>query len=314
MKKFHALDTSRLTITNLAGLVSETVLAGKAAGEALNPLESSALEALIDANNKFRVKLIMARSSQFTALIRKFDRQRGTDLKEIRRTAKTASKSSIAASAAAGKALVTFLQPYHDTVTEPLLSETASLNYLQTRFNADPALQNAAAVLQLDGVFASLYSANEQVSLLWNERAMEDAGKAGPSPTSLRGNLEKYYSNFCDITVRSLNLQPSEALENLFQVMNEIRIKYVKSLPVRLTGGNTSVDAIPAQPYTGKPVTPVPRVCIRTKDGTFCELRFTVDFFTTYRNNMDAGEAKIIIHGKGKYSGSHISSFHIVRS
>ncbi|MDR1170812.1 MAG: hypothetical protein LBK97_08275 [Prevotellaceae bacterium] len=134
-----------------------------------------------------------------------------------------------------------------------------------------------------------------------------------PSPTSLRGNLEKCYSNFCNITVRSLNLQYSEALENLFQVMNEIRIKYVKSLPVKLADKNTSVDAIPAQQYTGKSVTPIPRVYIRTKDDTFSELQFTVDFFTTYRNNINIGEAQIIIHGKGKYCGSHASTFHIVR-
>jgi hypothetical protein len=43
------------------------------------------------------------------------------------------------------------------------------------------------------------------------------------------------------------------------------------------------------------------------------ELQFSVDFFVTYRNNTAAGEAKVLIHGKGKYCGSHASTFHIER-
>ncbi|MDR0348407.1 MAG: hypothetical protein LBH90_02800, partial [Tannerella sp.] len=69
--------------------------------------------------------------------------------------------------------------------------------------------------------------------------------------------------------------------------------------------------AIPAQPYTGEAITPVPRVLHREDDGTFSELRFTVDYYVTYRNNVDAGEAKIFIHGKGHYTGLYISTFHI---
>jgi hypothetical protein len=62
------------------------------------------------------------------------------------------------------------------------------------------------------------------------------------------------------------------------------------------------------QPYTGQAITPIPQVFFKTEDG---ELHFTVDFYVTYRNNVDVGEAKIIIHGKGKYAGSYTSTFHI---
>jgi hypothetical protein len=96
--------------------------------------------------------------------------------------------------------------------------------------------------------------------------------------------------------------------------MNEIRIKYHRSLPVKLTDANTTVDAIPAQPFTGQAITPIPHVSIKEDDGTFRELRFTVDYYVTYRNNTDIGEAKILIHGKGHYTGHYTSPFHIVQA
>jgi hypothetical protein len=307
--KFHTLYPCHLTIADLAGLNYETILAGNAAGDAPGTLGKAALETLTAADSAFRANLVTARRSRLTEQIRDFNKRRDSAFREIRRTAKAAAKSSNAA--AAGQTLATFLHPYRNATMEPVLSKTAEINYLQTRFDAERALQDAAAALQLDGVFANLFHANRQVSLLWNARADEDAEKSGPSPSSLRRELEKCYGNFCDVTVQSLRLQPSPALEKLFHVMNEIRIKYARSLPVRLTGGNTSVDAIPAQPYTGKPVTPVPRVLIRAGDGTSSELRFTVDYYVTYRNNIDIGEAKILIHGKGRYTGLHTSTFHI---
>jgi hypothetical protein len=312
MVKFHALNSSELSIVNLAGLSSETIIAGNAAGEALGTLGTATLGALVTADSAFRVKLITAKESPFTKQIHNFDEHRDADFSEIRRTAKAASKSSNATATAAGHTLATFLHPYRNVTKEPLMSETSTLNYLHLQFNDDPALQNAATTLQLAEVFTSLFHANEQVSLLWNARARDNAGKSGPSPTSLRSNLEKCYNNFCNITLQILKLQPSPALQNLFHAMNEVRIKYSRSLPVRLTGANTSVDAIPAQPYTGKAVTPIPRAFIQTADGERIELRFAEDYNVTYRNNIEPGEAKIIIHGKGNYSGSHTSTFHIV--
>jgi hypothetical protein len=309
--KFHSLDTNKLSIVNLAGLSNETIIAGNAAGSAIGSLGMAALGALITANSAFRTKLITEKGSPLTEQIHEFDEQRDRDFMEIWRTANAASKSSVTANASAGQALVTFLHPYRNVPREPLMSETSTIDYLHIQYSADPELQNAASVLQLSEVFTHLFFSNERVSFFWNERANKNAEKSGPAPSSLRSNLEESYNGFCEVIVQSLRLQPSTALENLFPVMNEIRLKYARFLPLRLTDANTSVDSIPAQPYTGKAVTPVPRVFIRTGDGEFNELRFTVDFFVTYRNNTEIGEAKIIIHGKGRYSGSHTSTFHI---
>jgi hypothetical protein len=313
MKKFHPLNTNKLTIINLAGLSNETIIAGNAAGAALGSLGETALNALITADSAFRANLISNRSSQLTAQIKETDSQRDGHFAEIRRTAAAASKSSDTSAAAAGQALVTFLHPYRDVQKEPLMSETSTFNFLQTHYEADPELHNAAATLNLTAVFANLFAANAQLSDLWNERANEDAQKSGPSPSSLKNNLEACYHSFCDVVLKTLDLQPSTELENLFLVMNEIRIKYAKSLPIRLTEANTSVAPIEIQPYTGKAVTPIPRVFLKV-DEALRELRFTVDFYVTYRHNTDVGEAQLLVHGKGKYAGSYTTTFHIAQT
>jgi hypothetical protein len=313
MTRFHPLNVSRLTIINLAGLCSETITAGNAAAAYLGVLGASALGEFNVNNTAFRAKLITEKVNPLTEQIRDFDERRDTDFAEIIRTANTAAKSSSPASAAAGKTLTFFLRPYRGIARKPIMTQTELISFLHEQYNADPALVSAASVLQISGVFASLFQANEQVSSLWNARANMDAAKAGPSPSSLRGKLEKSYDGFCDVVIRTLAFQPSKPLSDLFSVMNEIRIKYSRSLPSRLAGGNTSVEAIPAQLYTGSPVTPIPRVFFGENIEKAVELQFSVDFFVSYRNNVGVGEAKVLVHGKGKYRGSYASTFHIER-
>jgi hypothetical protein len=309
--ELYQLDSHKLSISDLAGLSQETIIASKAVEALLGTLGTIVLYRLIDADSIFRSKLITAKVNPFTEKIARFDGLRDDCLGEIHRTAKTASKSSIVANADAGESLMIFIYPYRHVAKEPLMSQTSTLNYMQTQFNADPALQAAAATLQLTDVFANMFSANEQVSILWNERAIGDAEKNGPSPSSLKNNLEKVYHDFCNVIVLTANYQPNPEIETLVSVMNDIRIKYSKFLPTRLTVSNTVTEPIAIQKYTGKNITPLTRVFHKKENGELNELQFTVDFYITYRNNIEVGEAQIIIHGKGKYKGSYISTFHI---
>jgi hypothetical protein len=184
---------------------------------------------------------------------------------------------------------------------------------MQTQYNANPELQAAAATLQLTDVFANLFTINAELSNLWKERALDEVEKSGPSPSSLRNDLETSYHDFCEIVLQTVKYQPNPEVETLFSLINEIRIKYSKFLPIKLTDANTMVAPIEIQKYTGKHITPVPTVSIKNEDGEFSELLFTVDFYITYKNNVEIGEAQIMIHGKGKYIGNYKSTFHIER-
>jgi hypothetical protein len=229
MIKLHSLNPHKLRLGSLAGLSFETIDLGNAAGDALGPLGAVALDKLAATYAAFSTNFMVKRGSRLTAQIREGDELRDNYFAEVRRTAKTASKSSIAANAAAGRVLVAFLKPFRDVRHLPLPSETTILREIKKRYEASDALKAAAATLQLSDVFTTLFAANASVSALYDERAEEIGRRAGPSATSLRRALETAYHNFCSVVVQTLRLQPSAALQALFWEMNTARIKCVKA-------------------------------------------------------------------------------------
>ncbi|MEC4295517.1 S8 family serine peptidase [Adlercreutzia shanghongiae] len=68
------------------------------------------------------------------------------------------------------------------------------------------------------------------------------------------------------------------------------------------------IQAIGSQEYTGKAVTPQPKV---TWQGV--PLVSGTDYTVSYGNNVNAGTAKITVTGKGNFSGSKTASFSIVK-
>jgi hypothetical protein len=94
---------------------------------------------------------------------------------------------------------------------------------------------------------------------------------------------------------------------------NDIRRKYSLRVPTPLNKDYTSVAPIPDEVHNGKHRTPLPRVFV-TLDGELIELVFAVDFDVTYRNNVNVGTAHLYIHGKGKYTGTFVTTFQIVNA
>jgi hypothetical protein len=67
-------------------------------------------------------------------------------------------------------------------------------------------------------------------------------------------------------------------------------------------------EPIDEQYYTGKPLTPTPRVLYVTPTGTV-ELELGKDYNLSYRDNTEVGNAQCIILGKGAYKGSKTVTF-----
>lgn len=72
---------------------------------------------------------------------------------------------------------------------------------------------------------------------------------------------------------------------------------------------SATIQAIANQAYTGKAITPQPKV---TVDGT--SLVNGTDFTVSYSNNTNAGTAAITVTGKGNYTGKKTVNFTIVKT
>jgi hypothetical protein len=75
---------------------------------------------------------------------------------------------------------------------------------------------------------------------------------------------------------------------------------------------NIIVKTIEPQLETGSPITYMPELFIEDEDKQ-TKLVFSVDYTLTYKNNIKAGVAEIIVSGKGKFKGKKSVTFMIIR-
>jgi hypothetical protein len=88
--------------------------------------------------------------------------------------------------------------------------------------------------------------------------------------------------------------------------MDELRKKYAALSVAKIDIKKAVTEPIATQKYTGKAITPLPEVYYEGK-----ELTFANDYSLTYHNNIEVGEATIIMHGKGRFNGQHERKFNI---
>jgi len=74
---------------------------------------------------------------------------------------------------------------------------------------------------------------------------------------------------------------------------------------------NATVEPIGTQPCSGEPVLVIPVVRYAEEGKPVRKLVFSVDFTVTYRNNVNVGNAELIIHGKSAFKGTKTVTFNI---
>jgi hypothetical protein len=312
MLRFISLNVSHLRLDDIAGLISETIAIALLQTSSLGAVALAKLQTLSEKNDIFLNSLHQQRASELTIQINAKDKQRDSLFAEIKRVSRTGQQSSLPHIAAAGIKLVDFLTPFWDISREPMMSQTVQVRQVALRYGVDPMLASAAVTLGIDVQFQELFTANNDLQNLYDARLLEMAQIDGPSASSIKSDVVKAYNGFCIAVEITLSATPTEGLQLLFSEMNEIRRKYISHLPTVLDNAHTSVAPVAEQIYTGRHITPLPQVFYQPDSGELRELIFAEDFTVTYRNNVKVGEAKILIHGKGKYTGRYESVFHII--
>ena len=103
------------------------------------------------------------------------------------------------------------------------------------------------------------------------------------------------------------NTQPGKAGLTVTACGDYTGVKNI-SFDIRYSLSRISVTGVPAGTvYTGKAVTPE---AVLT-DASGYVLQKNKDYTVSYRNNRDAGEAEILVRGKGVYTGSLLLTFRI---
>ncbi|MDR3194282.1 MAG: DUF6261 family protein [Tannerella sp.] len=306
-KKFFPVYVSNLKLDNLAGLCTETV---DVAGPMVSSIENQLLQVRFNSlqTNTGLLKSLMNRSRKnvLTSHIHVLDKRVGALYSDVKRTSTAAEKSSNATTAAAGSALVHALKPFWKVTAEPMASQLAQLGELFLRVNGNQTLQAALGTLGLGGVWEELSGVNAELNALYDERVAEEAAEAPlPAATKMKETVVRDYEGFCTVTEQLLVALPSPLLEQLFYSIDVLRHTYAPHAKKDLRHAVT--EPIEPQTRTGLPLTPPIKLFYED-----VPLELGKDYNVTYGNNINAGEGTVTSHGKGKYTGSHTTTFYIV--
>ena len=228
MKNILTLKASHLRLVNLSGLVSETLALAALKMDALGAIATVKFRLLDACNTEFLTRISLNRASSFTPRIKAKDQECEQLLADIVRTSKAARRSSLPATAAAGKVLTAFLHPFRGISRKHMMTQMALTNSLADDYAAAPDVVSAAATLGLEPVFQSLFAANAVMLDFYNERLKEAAAAKGPSASSLKNKLVVAYNDFCAAVSLTLSTLPSHELQALCNEINDIRRKYIQ--------------------------------------------------------------------------------------
>jgi hypothetical protein len=304
---FFHLRAGNMKLANLAGLVDETLFIVEPQASLLGDTGVKTVAKLRADNTTMKTDMDRPHSSLLTGPIKDANDACDATLDDIKRTIKADSRSTVADRASAGETLEHFMKPFWDVNKKPLLSQISMTGELLKRYSEDADLQQAAQTLAIADLFSALQPQNNTLSNLYNQRLDEYVGDL-PSAYDLKSVVAGDYNAVCDLLARAVNTEPEQSvLIDLFNGVNDIRKKYSALSPAKINLADAVTEPLSTQIYTGKAITPIP---VMYYDGK--ELVFTVDFSLSYKNNVEVGEATVIMHGRGRLNGRHTRKFNII--
>jgi hypothetical protein len=261
-------------------------------------------------------------SSELTIEIKELDAERDRLYRGLSDGVKSALNHFSGAKREAARKLERVLKHYGDVPRESLSAETAII-YDVLRELAKPENLALVTLLELTAWLAPLEEVNAALEDAMSERFVEISKRPEQRMKTIRLEVDTLLRAILD-KVEAMGQTGSPFYNPAF--VNEVNavMLYYKDLiareaghrhPVKdiSTGDHLAVEPIETQPYTGRVVTPIPRAYFREEGKPDVELIFTKDFTVTYKNNVEAGTADVIIHGAGEYRGKKVVTFTIAR-
>jgi hypothetical protein len=167
-----------------------------------------------------------------------------------------------------------------------------------------------AAILGLAVYVSELQRAAAEFDRLLALRSSKSLNKPSEDFRTVRRSIEKIYHRITFLINAGAAVNASPAFAAFINGLNpEIERLNDEFHRVRRKMNHAQIEAIPAQTYTGEPLTPTPAVFCTTPHGETVKLQLGKDYNFTYRNNTKAGTAQCTVHGKGLYTGRRTVTF-----
>jgi len=226
--EFRPVHLNHLTIDNLFSLSKSTIEYASPVRESIGRLPKVILGQLETDNNAIGMQIKKALKSALTAQVTELDLDCDDRFAEVKRNVSTNLQGRNPEKKAAAEALKIFLNPYWNTDTKPLNTQTSLLKELFGKFNANETLKAHAATIGITDMMAGLETANTALSTLYQTRNEQVSAVEGPSASSLKSATAHSYDQFCLALEQAVNYTPSDVLITLFNQLDELRKTYAR--------------------------------------------------------------------------------------
>jgi hypothetical protein len=203
------------------------------------------------------------------------------------------------------------LKKYGNVARKPYNEEAGDVQAIIEQLTGDYSAD--AALVGLAERISELQAAEIEFVALLEQRDTDRLQKPDETFKAVRHGIESVYHEIVTIVDSGAALNLSPAYGAFIDTLNpEIERLNNQFHHARHDIAEAQPAPIPQQQYTGAPVTPTPEILYVTPNGTVT-LELGRDYNITYKDNVNVGNAKCTIHGKGAYRGSTTVTFIIVR-
>jgi hypothetical protein len=152
-------------------------------------------------------------------------------------------KSRVAEKKDAAVILKEFMQPHWNLNRQSLLDQQESGKDMMQKYAANTNLADAAHTIGINTVFDDFKTANDELVAIYNLRNSEVSART-ESSSDLRPACVDVYHQFCTAIELAVKYTPNQDLTNLFNQMDELRVKYRAMLPAEETITDEEADEV----------------------------------------------------------------------
>ena len=243
MKKLSKLSVSRLPNEEAATLFKLTYDIAEPVSGAIGELGLAAYTAGKQFMLPFYTQISQIQKSEFTEQITSVRTVCNDLSSEINRIITFETKSRVSAKKDAASKLKFELKPYWDLSRKSITIQFEKTDEMIAKIYNSPELKAAAIEIEIDSILAELETKNATLAKLYKDR-LQEVSSRDESSTYLRPDAQEGYKLFCEVIELTMHFTPGQDLTNLFNQMDELRVKYHAMLPAEETTTDEDADEI----------------------------------------------------------------------
>ena len=241
--KFSSLYVYHLSNENVRGLVGKSCDLAEVVAASLSELPKSILTDLREKFNLFSSQVNREQKSSKTELVIAQRNICNSSHSEIKRVINFEIKSRVAEKKEAATFLKEFMQPYWNLSKQSLIDQQQSGKEMMQKYDANAAYAEAALTIGLKDIFIEFKTSNDELIDIYNSRNSEVSART-ESSSDLRPACVEVYQHFCTTLELAVSYTQGQDLTNLFNQMDELRVKYRAMLPAEETITDEEADEI----------------------------------------------------------------------